>query len=178
MKLPDYMANMMEAGVLGNKSGGGFFKKDGNARLALQPSSGDYVPESEIKLPNLSYIDEVAQMHSVGRYEEGMALFLAAEGDEAALARKVIAGYVSYAFHRAGEVTETITGIDMIMGAGFNWAPPSVLVDTMGIRSAVAMIEAADLPVPAILAEAVAAGKSEKFFNHQQVNVGKYFVAS
>ena len=178
MKLPDYMAKMMEAGVLGNKSGGGFFKRDGDVRLALQPGSGDYVAESDVKLPNLGYIDEVARLHSVGRYAEGMAAFLAADGDEADLARKVIAGYVSYSFHRAGEVTETITGIDMIMGAGFNWAPPSVLVDTMGIGAAVAMIEGADLPVPAILAESAASGRNEKFFNHEQVNIGKYFVAS
>ena len=178
LKMPDYMANMMAAGVLGNKTGAGFFKKDGKTRLALDPSSGDYTPESEIKLPDLSYIDAVAEKHSVGRYAEGMALFLAAEGDEAAIARKVIAGYISYAFHRAGDVTESITGIDMIMGAGFNWAPPSVLVDTMGVGPAVAMIEQAGIPVPANLAEAASAGRTEKFFNHEQVNVGKYFVAS
>ncbi len=178
LKMPDYMANMMASGVLGNKTGGGFFKKDGKTRLALNPSSGDYVPESEIKLPDLSYIDEVARMHSVGRYAEGMALFLAADGDEAKIARKVIAGYISYAFHRAGEVTATITGIDMIMGAGFNWAPPSVLVDTMGLGPAVSMIEQAGLAVPSNLADAASAGSTEKFFNHVQVNVGKYFVAS
>ena len=178
LRLPDYMANMMEAGVLGNKTGGGFFKKDGKTRLALNPSSGDYTPESEISLPDLAYIDEVARLHTVGRYAEGMALFLAAEGDEAAIARKMIAGYISYAFHRAGEVTESITGIDMIMGAGFNWAPPSVLVDTMGVGPAVAMIEGAGLPVPSNLAEAAAAGRVEKFFSHPQVNIGKYFVAS
>jgi 3-hydroxyacyl-CoA dehydrogenase len=178
LKMPDYMANMMAAGVLGNKTGAGFFKKDGKTRLALNPSSGDYTPESEVKLPDLSYIDAVAEKHSVGRYAEGMALFLAAEGDEAAIARKVIAGYISYAFHRAGDVTESITGIDMIMGAGFNWAPPSVLVDTMGVGPAVAMIEQAAIPVPANLAEAASAGRTEKFFNHEQVNVGKYFVAS
>jgi len=178
LKMPDYMANMMEAGVLGNKTGGGFFKRDGDTRLALDPASGDYAPESDIKLPDLSYIDDVARMHSVGRYAEGMAVFLAAEGDEAAIARKVIAGYISYAFHRAGEVTESITGIDMIMGAGFNWAPPSVLVDTIGPGPAVAMIEQAGLPVPSILADAAAGSGQEKFFNHPQVNVGKYFVAS
>ena len=178
LKLPDYMANMMAEGVLGNKTGAGFFKRDGKTRLALDPSSGQYTPESEIKLPELAYIDDVARMHSVGRYAEGMALFLAAEGDEAEIARKVIAGYISYAFHRAGEVTENITGIDMIMGAGFNWAPPSVLVDTMGVAAAVAMIDEAGLPVPQNLAKAASAGGSEKFFNHEQVNVGKYFVAA
>jgi hypothetical protein len=40
------------------------------------------------------------------------------------------------------------------------------------------MIEQAGLPVPSILADAAAGSGQEKFFNHPQVNVGKYFVAS
>jgi hypothetical protein len=75
-------------------------------------------------------------------------------------------------------VTETITGIDMIMGAGFNWAPPSVLVDTMGVAAAVRMIEQAGLPVPQKLAQAVTAGEPTRFFDNAQVNTGKYFVAA
>jgi 3-hydroxyacyl-CoA dehydrogenase len=176
-KLPDYMAKLMDKGVLGNKSGAGFFKKDGKTRLALDPASNDYSPVDEIKLPNLDYIDEVSHLYSMARYEEGLQVFLAAEGDEAAIARKVIAGYISYAFHRAGEVTETITGIDMIMGSGFNWAPPSVLVDTMGVAEAIRMIESADLPVPKLLSEAAEAGEPKKFFNNPRVNIGKFFVA-
>lgn len=177
LKLPDYMANLLDKGVLGNKSGGGFFKKDGKTRLALNPTTGDYTPESEIRLPDLGYIDEVAHLHSMGRYAEGLQVFAAADGDEAAIARKVIAGYVSYAFHRAGEVTQTITGIDMIMGAGFNWAPPSVLVDTFGKDETVRMIEEAGLPVPENLAKAARSGKPKRFFEQPQVNVGKFFVA-
>jgi len=177
LKLPDYMANLLDKGVLGNKSGGGFFKRDGKTRLALNPTTGDYVPESEIQLPALGYIDEVAHLHSMGRYAEGMQVFLAADGDEAAIARKVIAGYVSYAFHRVGEVTDSITGIDMIMGSGFNWAPPSVLVDTIGKKAVVRLIEEAGLPVPANLAKAAKSGKPKRFFDNPQVNVGKFFVA-
>lgn len=178
LKLPDYMANLMADGVLGNKSGGGFFKKDGKTRLALNPTSGDYTPESEITLPKLGYIDEVAHLHSMGRYAEGMQVFLAADGDEAAIARKAIAGYIAYAFNRVGEATETITGIDMIMGAGFNWAPPSVLVDTIGKRETVEMIGKAGLEVPAALVAAAESGQPEQFFTEPQVNIGKYFVAS
>ena len=177
LKLPDYMANLMDKGVLGNKSGGGFFKKDGKTRLALNPTSGDYTPESEIALPDLGYIDEVAHLHSMARYREGLEVFLRADGDEAAIARKVIAGYVSYAFHRAGEVTESITGIDMIMGAGFNWAPPSVLVDTLGAANTVELIDGAGLPVPDAIAAAAKTGKPARFFDQPQVNTGKYFVA-
>ena len=176
-KLPDFMAGLMNRGVLGNKSGGGFFKRDGKTRLVLDPSSGDYSPLSEVTLPNLSYIKEVASLYSEARYDEGMAAFLAAEGDEAAIARKVIAGYISYAFHRAGEVTDTITGIDMIMGAGFNWAPPSLLVDTMGPKATVGMIEGADLPVPEALERAAASGKPVQFFDQPRMDTGKFFVA-
>ena len=89
----------------------------------------------------------------------------------------MIAGYISYAFHRVGEVTDDISGIDRIMGMGFNWAPPSVLVDTMGLKAAIQMIEKAGLPVPPALADA-ARGQPKRFFDHPQVNVGKFFVAA
>ncbi|MFP6607194.1 MAG: 3-hydroxyacyl-CoA dehydrogenase family protein [Myxococcota bacterium] len=177
LELPGYMAKLMDKGVLGDKTGAGFFKRDGKTQLALDVASGDYTPVDDIKLPDLSYVDGVAHLYHQGRYEEGMQVFLAADGDEAALARKVIAGYISYAFHRAGEVSETITGIDLIMGAGFNWAPPSVLVDTMGPASAVEMIEAAGLPVPEAISKAAASGEPDRFFEHPVINVGKYFVA-
>jgi 3-hydroxyacyl-CoA dehydrogenase len=168
----------MGRGVLGNKSGGGFFKREGKTQLALDPGTGDYRPVAELRLPKLDYIARVAALHAVGRYKEGYEAFLAAEGDEAALARRVIAGYVSYAFHRVGEVTDTITGIDLIMASGFNWAPPSVLVDLIGVGKAVEMIERAGLPVPPILRDATRGGKPARFLRHPQLNVGKFFVAS
>ena len=178
LKLPAYMAKAMQRGVLGNKSGAGFFKRDGKTQLVLDPVSGDYRPVAEQKLPKLDFIDRVAALHAVGRYAEGYQAFLAAEGEEAAQAMRVIAGYVSYAFHRVGEVTDSITGIDLIMASGFNWAPPSVLVDLIGPRAAVELIERAELPVPAVLLEAARSGKPRRFFAHPQLNVGKFFVAN
>jgi 3-hydroxyacyl-CoA dehydrogenase len=178
-KLPGYMDKLMERGVLGDKTGRGFFWRDEEKVVhALDPVSGDYKPQAEVKLPNLDYIDQVAALHRDARYEEAMQVFLSAEGDEAAIARKVIAGYISYAFHRVGEVTETIDGIDRIMGAGFNWAPPGVLVDTIGKAATVDMIEKAGLPVPEILAEAARTGEPTRFFESAHINVGRFFVAS
>src|SRR5262245_4984254 len=178
LKLPSYMDKLMEKGVLGNKTGRGFFWKEGKVRHVLDALTGDYRPESELRLPRLEYIAEVASLYSQARYAEGIQVFLDADGDEAALARKVIAGYISYAFRRVGEVTDSIDGIDRIMGAGFNWAPPSVLVDTMGVASAVRMIEEAGLVVPEALARAARTGEPKRFFRDKQVNTGKFFVAS
>ena len=89
----------------------------------------------------------------------------------------MIAGYIAYAFERVGEVTETIDGIDRIMGLGFNAAPPSVLVDTIGAKGVVEMIGEAGLNVPPALAEAAKTGKPERFFNHRRINIGRFFVA-
>ena len=75
---------------------------------------------------------------------------------------------------RVGECTDTITGIDLIMGMGFNWAPPSVLVDVLGKDAAVAMIEEAGLRVPKLLADAK---PGEKLFDVPTINIGRFFVA-
>jgi len=177
LRLPDSMATLMDRGVLGDKTGGGFFKRDGKKRLVLDIGSGDYRPLEEVSLPDMSYVDAIADLYAQGRYEEGMQAFLAAEGDEAALARKIVAGYVSYAFHRVGEVAEDIGAIDRIMGMGFNWAPPSVLVDVMGPKAAVSMIGEAGLPVPDALASAAKSGEPKRFFQHPHINIGRFFVA-
>jgi 3-hydroxyacyl-CoA dehydrogenase len=177
LKLPGYMASLIEKGTLGNKSGRGFFKVENKVRLVLDPKSGNYRPESEVKLPDLAYIKDIAKLHHDGRYKEAMKVFVDAPGEYAALAKKVVAGYISYAFHRVGEVTETIAGIDDIMGFGFNWAPPSVLVDVIGVKETVGLIEKAKLPVPKLLADAAKAGRTERFYTNPAGNIGRYFVA-
>ena len=176
LKLPQYMADLMAKGVLGMKSGGGFFGQDDSGeRLVLDPKTQKYVPKKSVSRPDLAFVDTISNLHRVGRYVDGMQAFAAAEGPHAAIAQKVIAGYISYSFHRVGEVTDDISGIDRIMGYGFNWAPPSVLVDTIGLKPTIQMIEKAGLPVPPALANAQ---EGTTFFDDPQVNVGKFFVAA
>ena len=177
LAMPGYMIGLLEKGVLGTKSGGGFFKTENKVRLVLDPKTQGYRPVAEVKLPDLRFIDDVARLHRDGLYKEALRAFVAAPGPWADIARKVVAGYVSYAFHRAGEVTKGIAGIDDIMGFGFNWAPPSVLVDTIGVRETIAMIEAAGLPVPANLAAAAKTGASRRLYTNPHGNIGRFFVA-
>jgi hypothetical protein len=166
----------MAKGVLGSKTGGGFFgKDDAGGRIVLDPKTQNYVAKSSLSRPDLGFIEEISNLHRVGRYVDGMRAFAAATGPYAAIAQKVIAGYISYSFHRVGEVTDDISGIDRIMGYGFNWAPPSVLVDTIGLKPTIQMIDKAGLPVPPALANAQ---EGTTFFDDPQVNVGKFFVAA
>jgi 3-hydroxyacyl-CoA dehydrogenase len=177
LAMPAYMNALLAKGTLGNKSGGGFFKaqKD-KTRLVLDPVSGAYRAASEVKLPDLGFIPPIATLHRDGRYRDAMRAFVDAPGEWAALARKLIAGYVSYSFHRVGEVTETIAGIDDILGFGFNWAPPSVLVDLIGPKQMVAMIDKAKLPVPKALSDAATSASPRRFYTSPRGNIGRFFV--
>ena len=49
LKLPQYMADLMAKGVLGRKTGGGFFgKDDAGDRIVLDPKTQNYVPKSHL----------------------------------------------------------------------------------------------------------------------------------
>jgi hypothetical protein len=60
------------------------------------------------------------------------------------------------------------------MGFGFNWAPPSALVDVFGIEETQRLIKDSGLPVPKALSDAAKSGR-KRFFGDP--NKGRYFVA-
>jgi 3-hydroxyacyl-CoA dehydrogenase len=177
--MPAYMAKLMEQGHLGNKTPGegGFYRKsDANGAKftsVLDPKRRAY-SEKPGSRPKVAFVEEVKAMHAVGRYADAMAHFLRAEGPEADLARKVILGYVSYALHRVGpgEVVPTPAGVDLIMGYGFNWAPPSVLVDLFGKRATIDALSRAGLPVPAVVSNL---RDGERLSSIPKATIGRFF---
>jgi 3-hydroxyacyl-CoA dehydrogenase len=173
-KLPAYMQRGIDAGRLGNKTKAGFFKKDGKALLALDPVSGDYGALSAPALP--AFVAEMKSAIHVGRYHRAMDAFCTAKGKEADLLRRVVLGYISYGLGRVGEVVQRARDVDRIMGFGFNWAPPSVLVDAIGARRTIALLEQAKLAVPRVLVEA--AEKNIHLFDEPEVDRGRFFFAA
>jgi 3-hydroxyacyl-CoA dehydrogenase len=174
-RLPAYMQKLIAAGHLGNKTKdkGGFFKTEGKAQLVLDPKSLEYRPAAPVELPPF-----VAQMKAeihVGRYRQAMDAMCDATGPAADLLRKVVLGYVSYGLNRVGDVVVRARDVDRIMGFGFNWAPPSVLVDAIGARRTVTLLEKARLPVPRVVIEA--AEKSIHLFDEPEVDRGRFFFA-
>ncbi len=178
--LPAYVDKLIADGHLGNKTAGkgGFFrraKENGkNVRYTLDPASGEYLAPAECKVEPVDFIEDMCKLHRVGRYGEAMKLFITAKGKEADLARKVIFGYVSYALNRVGqgEVVKEARDVDRIMGFGFNWAPPTVLADVIGVNETIAQIEKCGLAVPKVLADA---SGDAPLFREANVNVGRFF---
>ncbi len=181
-KLPTYMDKLIDHGHLGNKTPGhgGFYRrvKEGKQtiNLALDPKTGAYKDTRENGLRPLPFVERIRQLHRVGKYTDAMKVFVTAEGPEADLARKVIFGYVSYGLNRVGdkEVVRQPRDVDRIMGFGFNWAPPTVLVDVIGLKETIKAIERCGLLVPKVLAHAKS---GEPLFREPNVNVGRFFAA-
>jgi hypothetical protein len=113
-------------------------------------------------------------LHHVGRYRESLAVLKEASGGEADLARRVVLGYVSYALNRVGEVADSNGDIDTIMSYGFNWSPPSVLVDLLGARTTVELLERCELKVPPIVERAALEGN--KLYAGTVLDFGRTFV--
>lgn len=178
--MPKYMGDLIAKGHLGNKTPelGGFFRRvivDGkNRQEVLDPTTGNYGPlEAGMSVP---FVEEVKALNRSGRYRQAIDAFMAAEGAEADIARKVILGYISYGLNRAGpgEVVETYADVDRIMSAGFNWAPPSGLVDLIGTQRTIDMLKRYDLPVPALLEAASRGEVKTPLFNLPYVTTGRY----
>jgi len=172
--LPPYMQSLIDAGHLGAKTpeAGGFFRK---GDLVLDPRRGEYRPLSEVATEPPPLVVKMKALHRVGRYREAMAAFAEATGPDAALMRRVVLGYISYGLCRVGEVVKEARDVDRIMGFGFNWAPPSVLVDVVGARVVVELLEAAKLRVPPVVV--TAAERNQKLFDEPDVDIGRFFFA-
>ncbi len=174
-KLPGFMEQGIKEGRLGDKTPevGGFYRKKGKEVLVLDPKSGSYQP---LKKPEpIVFVEKMKSLNRVGRYSDAMACLRDAKGAEAELCRRVVLGYVSYGLNRVGEVAETPRDVDIIMSYGFNWAPPTAMVDLLGAKQTIEMLSRLKLAVPACLEQA--ASKGAKMFAGNVLDYGRTLAA-
>jgi len=181
-ELPAYMQRLIDKGHLGRKTRdkGGFFRVEGKGadakHFVLDPKTEDYRPLAEVSPAMPAFVDKMKAAIKSGHHTGAMEVLCTAEGKEAELLRRVLLGYISYGLGLVGEVVERPRDVDRIMGFGFNWAPPSVLVDAIGPGRTIALLEQAKLPVPACIVEA--AKHQRPLFNEPAVDGARFFVAA
>jgi 3-hydroxyacyl-CoA dehydrogenase len=180
--LPAYMQRGIERGHLGRKTKdkGGFFRVEGKGpdakQFVLDPATGDYRPLAEVAPPVPAFVERMKAAIRSGKHPEAFDVLCRADGKDAAILRHVMLGYISYALGRVGEVVRHARDVDRIMGFGFNWAPPSVLVDAIGAPRVIDLLAQELLPIPGVVVEAAALGKP--LFELAQVDSGKFFAAA
>jgi 3-hydroxyacyl-CoA dehydrogenase len=115
-ELPPLVAEMVERGWIGAKSGQGFYKKapDGQI-LTLDPSSMEYRPKQAVRLPSL---DAARSIDDVG---ERIRTLLKGDDKVGRFLRATLIPTLEYAERVAPQIAHDRTDIDNAMRWGFGW---------------------------------------------------------
>ncbi|THB75973.1 MAG: 3-hydroxyacyl-CoA dehydrogenase [Desulfobulbaceae bacterium] len=146
-KLPDFMAQMIEKKMLGNKTKQGFYKKemvDGKRQIFyFDYKSGEYKP---LEKPKFASIQMVKQVDDVGQRIKSV---VGGADKGAQYAWCTLRDSLIYAANRIPEIADDIVNIDNAMRWGFNWEiGPFEMLDAIGVGSFVKRAEKDGIAVP------------------------------
>ena len=151
LTMPPFIQTMLERRWLGDKTRQGFYRKEGDARFALDWKTLEYRPASKPNLPSL----EMAK--NAERLAERIRLLLQGDTRKDKGARfhwRLLEALWNYSADRLPEIADNASSIDRAMRAGFNWEMgPFELWDAAGVRPTVERMSAPS-PVVARLIEA------------------------
>jgi 3-hydroxyacyl-CoA dehydrogenase len=159
--LPPFLETMLERKWLGDKTGGGFYKKergaDGkDARLVLDLKTLEYQPSSKPKLPALD------MAKSVDSLPERLRMLLTADQKKDKAARfhwKLLTRLWNYSADCLPEIADSAASIDAAMRAGYNWQlGPFEMWDAVGVAGTVTRMQAAGERVSPVVETMLSSG--------------------
>ncbi|HET9553221.1 MAG TPA: 3-hydroxyacyl-CoA dehydrogenase/enoyl-CoA hydratase family protein [Anaeromyxobacteraceae bacterium] len=159
-KMPPFVAQMVERGLLGGKAKQGFFKKtkgDKPETLYFDWPTGEYLPAKKPRFPSVEAskaIDDPAKR---------LKAVLAGTDPAAQLAWRNLRDTLLYAWRRIPEIADSVLEVDRAMRWGFSWElGPFEMMDAIGVSAFVMRAAADGVEIPAGLAEV------ERFYDSQK----------
>jgi len=161
LKLPDFYKAMLERKWLGDKTKGGFYKKQGEERFAIDWKTLEYRPRQKAKFPALEMAKNIEETPQRLRTLLGLEGAPPNKNDKAGqFLWQTLSDLWTYSANRIGEVSDTIVEIDRAMRMGFNWElGPFELWDAAGVEPTVARMKAEGKPVAENVARLLESGK-------------------
>jgi 3-hydroxyacyl-CoA dehydrogenase len=176
LTLPPFFIEMLNRKWLGDKTKGGFYKKqkgpDGEKRFALDWKTLEYREQSKPKFPALEMAKQIEDL------PERLRTLIAPSKDRANLFLwTVLADLWTYSANRVPEIADSIVEIDKAMKTGFNWEMgPFELWDACGVGKTVERMRKEGKPVAANVEKLLASGKMTWYSEDTAIASGrKYF---
>ncbi len=180
LKLPDFFVEMLNRKMLGDKTRGGFYKKqkgpEGEQRLAIDWKTLEYRPLQKAKFASVEMAKTVEDL------PERLKMLIAPSKDKdkdkaAQFLWTVISELWSYAANRIPEIADSVVEIDKAMKTGFNWElGPFELWDAAGVAATVERMKKEGKPVAANVEKLLASGKTTWYADDPKAASGrKYF---
>ncbi len=161
-KAPPLLEKMLEAGMLGDKTGKGFYQKSAARRApeiqTLDLDTLTYRAKQSAKFPSL----EMAKvLENLG---ERVRAVIAGKDRAAAFVWRTLSETFLYSAARLGEVSDDVLSIDRAMRWGFGWElGPFELWDAVGVEKTVERMVAEGMAIPPAV-EAVLKTPSKAFY--------------
>ena len=160
VRMPEVVEKMVEQGILGDKSGSGFYKKvkeDGETIILT------------INLENFEYEDrgmfrlvEIAKLRNLPTVAERVGALLESPGQAGEFTRKTIFHQIHYCASKVGEVAPTAGDVDNALKWGFGWElGPLELAEQLGRDRVLKAFEENGLDVPDYFKAERPAGKDD-----------------
>ncbi len=115
--LPAYIVQMIEKGRLGDKTKGGFYKKQGDQTLTLDPKTGEYRPKGGDE----AIAKACKALGKIDDPRERVKKLVATPGIVGEFAWTVLSRSLAYAARRVPEITDAPEAIDDAMKWGYGW---------------------------------------------------------
>jgi 3-hydroxyacyl-CoA dehydrogenase len=188
LKLPAFFNQMLERKWLGDKTKGGFYKKNvGRAPSPAEPGEEDERLALDWKTleyhsrrkPKFAALDIAKNIEDTGARLR-MLLGLDGSGRKADPAGQflwhALADLWTYAANRVPEISDTIVEIDRAMKLGFNWElGPFELWDAAGVEPTVARMKKAGHPIAANVEKLLASGKKSWYADEPATASGRVY---
>jgi 3-hydroxyacyl-CoA dehydrogenase len=131
-QVPAFIASMVEKGQLGNKTKGGFYRKEkgegGSQIFYFDYRSGEYLPGQK---PKFNSVDAVKQVDDPGKR---IQMVVSGNDQGAEFAWVNLRDTLIYTVKRIPEIADDIVNIDNAMRWGFNWElGPFEMLDAIGV---------------------------------------------
>lgn len=163
MVVPDLITTMLSRKMIGDKTGGGFYRKDRNADgsskiLALDLDTLEYRDSEKARF------DELKQIARMPKLDARIAAALQADGKPGEFLRDVYLPLFNYAAHLSGTICDTPKQIDDAMCWGYGWQlGPFALWDAAGLSWAAQAIEARGDTLAPLAKQLLASGQTSWF---------------
>lgn len=162
-RVPALLEKLVEAGILGAKTGQGFYKKEKGQILSLNPKNFAYESAKPMELGDLK------SMNNLELPDRLRALYQD-RGHAGKFFRKYILSILSYSSYRIPEITDSPAEIDRAMRWGFGWElGPFEIWDVLGFKTVVTDMQTADIPLADWVATMIKHHQVAGFYQNDQV---------
>jgi 3-hydroxyacyl-CoA dehydrogenase len=173
-RLPDFFGQMLERKMLGDKTGGGFYKKvkGSDDRFGLDWKTLEYRPRQKAKFVSLEMaknVDDPAQRVRTLLGGSG-------KGKEEQFWWNALSDLWNYAANRIPEISDTVVEIDRAMRLGFNWElGPFELWDAAGVEAMVSRMKKEGRAIAANVEKLLGAGRKSWYADEAKAASGRAF---